>query len=105
MDKARLKALADKHTQSTTHGQIDEALKYIGNLEKGIKAELEKLEQEFEHLMSHSDKPEYRERIESNYIHWRHILISVFDPLQDARHHWQYHAGTRQDKPRHMNTY
>ncbi|EGK0756603.1 hypothetical protein IOL78_003837 [Salmonella enterica] len=105
MDKATLKALADKHTQNTTKGQIDEALRYIANIESGIRAELEKLNDEFETLMSHSDKPEYRERIENNYIHWRHILVSVVEPLQDARHHWQYHAGTRKDKPRHMSTY
>ncbi|ELI5726088.1 hypothetical protein RRK80_004699 [Salmonella enterica] len=104
------KALADKHltTNQPPHiaaQQHNEAMQYINNIQNKIKKELDKLESEYEEQITKSDKPEYREAVERNYIHWRHVLVSVFEPLEDAKAHWKHHTGLTSDEPRHKGKY
>ncbi|ECH2809481.1 hypothetical protein FOM74_22425 [Salmonella enterica] len=100
--------LAVKHDK-INHGEYEDALKYIDGMQKGILKELKKLEDEYTDLLKKSDKADYVNRVERNYSHWRHVLVSVFEPLEDAKAHWHYHArgltGENHPEPRHKGQY
>ncbi|EIW6816251.1 hypothetical protein VB285_004454 [Salmonella enterica] len=107
---AHRKALADKHGKTITGYELDEALKYIDNMQKGIKKEMDALDKEYtETLKKVENNPKGREAVERNYSHWRHVLVSVFEPLEDARAHWKHHGqnltGEKHPEPRHTGTY
>ncbi len=106
VSKEHIKQLAYKHLHAEVSAEQaaaehNEALRYINRLESGILKELRKLDAEYEEQLTHSNKPDYIERIERNYIHWRHILISVFEPLKDAHKHWNHHTGLSNEEPPH----
>lgn len=91
------------------HGEYKQALEYVNNLQNGIKKDLEKLKDEYQELLSKSDKPDYVNRVERNYAHWRHVLLSVIEPLEDAKHHWHWAAekltGKAVGEPHHKGSY
>ncbi|EDK5551541.1 hypothetical protein CJD92_22360 [Salmonella enterica subsp. enterica serovar Newport] len=87
------KALAEKHLGQKQRPHIEahlhkQAVDYIRNLQKGIINELNKLDSELEKGYSYSNKPEYKEHIERNYIHTRAVLNGIHESLEKEIKSW-----------------
>lgn len=104
------KALQEKHGNTISRYELNEALKYINGIQKSILKEMDKLDDEFTEAMQKvGNSTQGREAVERNYSHWRRVLVSVFEPLEDAKAHWNYHGqnltGEKHPEPRHKGTY
>ncbi|EJZ4755031.1 hypothetical protein OIC52_004886 [Salmonella enterica] len=111
LTREHIRNLAYKHHGEITGEEYHNALSYIRHLETGILKEIEKVENEYERDIknSHGNK-KYIEMAERRFVNWRHILISVLEPLADAKHHWKWNGQnlTKQpvhEKPRWEGTY
>ncbi|ECY4911714.1 hypothetical protein AVB38_23585 [Salmonella enterica subsp. enterica serovar Bredeney] len=107
---AERRVMADRHlTEQPPHiaaQQHSEAMQYINGIQKSILKELDKLEDEYtEQMEKVKGNQRAVEAIERNYIHWRHILVSVFEPLNDAKEHWNHHTGLTDKQPRHTGKF
>ncbi|ECG2478003.1 hypothetical protein ACEQLT_004484 [Salmonella enterica] len=93
ISEAYRKALAQKylgrkqspHVEARLHKQ---AVDLIQHLKNGIRNELDKLDNELESQYQYSNKPEYREEIERNYIHTRGVLVGIHETLEKERKSW-----------------
>lgn len=107
MTPERLKHLVYKHHNNRfTRHHYDEATAYIKTIKDSLLRELDKLETELEYnlKLSHGHTKTV-ESAERNYVHWRHILVSVLDSIDDAQHHWDYQYHKTNKLPHNLNTF
>ncbi|EDA5594065.1 hypothetical protein F9Q47_23450 [Salmonella enterica subsp. enterica serovar Typhimurium] len=87
------KALAEKHLGKKQAPHIEahlhkQAVDLIKHIQSGINKELDKLEIELEKAYSYSDKHEYKEHVERNYIHTRAVLVGIHESLNKEIKSW-----------------
>ncbi|EKN6871987.1 hypothetical protein PXY30_004450 [Salmonella enterica] len=91
VSKEHNKHLAHKHGKTITGHELEQAHNYVNGIKKSLLKELDKLENEYEASLKRAKgDSKIIHMAERNYSHWRHIIISVFETLQDASHHWHY---------------
>lgn len=99
----QIKHLAHKHHGEITGEEYHNALSYIRHIETGIFKELAKIEDELERAIkrANGDK-KIIQMAERNFVHWRHVLVSVLEPLADAKHHWKWNGQNLTKQPVHQ---
>ncbi|EAU8089213.1 TPA: hypothetical protein ACGH17_004555 [Salmonella enterica subsp. enterica serovar Anatum] len=93
INEAYRKALAEKHIHQKQAPHIEarlhkQAVDLIKHIQSGINKELDKLETELEKSYSYSNKPEYKEHVERNYIHTRAVLMGIHESLSKEIKSW-----------------
>lgn len=80
------KALAQKHLSKPTTPRHEawlhkSAITYIQGVRDSVKKHLDDLDEQIIDLLKYSDKFEYKEQMEKNYIHSRAVLIGIDEAL------------------------